>query len=257
MRTIITSALPIATLIFAATSTQAAMLTGSVNTTIDGNQDLTTLGVTDWAIWDHPNVSDDPVPAFPSNRKLGGSGISDLSPVGGGNLRGLNAVTSPATFDFSYTDGTAPVSQSNFVPRGIGNTQLDNVGSGFSLTVEGTTFGTNTVQLYVSGFNGTGSLTASLNGATSYLNSSGVYGGSKSAVLYTIEFQPDSDTDLLTLQYVLGSDTGTSAHVLLEAVALTQAPEPTPIPEPSSLSLAALSLAAFAGFRRKRNRSRA
>jgi hypothetical protein len=112
------------------------------------------------------------------------------------------------------------------------------------LSVTGDPLTTETVKFYVAGFNGTGTLTATLNGATAYTDSSRTYGGTRSGALYTLTFKPDSASDLLQVSYVLQSVSGGgNANVDLQAVAVA-------VPEPTALGV--LGVGAVGLMRRRR-----
>ncbi len=224
VRNAVYSALGLALVFLISTTASAAVLQGSVNNTIDGNQNLTYLGDVDWAIWNKEGAS--ATSGSPTNRKNGGSAISDVAAVGGGGVRGLNAIASPANFDFTYLDGTSPTSQVDFLPRAIGNTQLNKVGAGVSFTIDGDPSHPRIASIFVSGYQADGQLTASLNGATTYVDSSPSYAGTKVATLYEIMFQPDNASDVLTVEFVPTAVSNSNAHVELAAVAVQAIPEP-------------------------------
>jgi hypothetical protein len=219
----------------------SAVLTGSLNTTPAASVNLTTAGTYDWAIW---NISTSlSTPRLPTNTKNGGpQAISAISAVGGGSVRGYTQVPTEL---YSYTDGkNSPTTLTNSTQNFAANSDLDTLGRGVSLTITGDPTKLYQVDVWTSGFNATGTLTAALSGATTY-SASNSYGGTKTPALFTFFFQPNSVTDLLNIQYVLTSDDGTSAHVGIQAVTIAV------VPEPSSLVLLAGGLGMIALRRRR------
>lgn len=231
---------------FSLTATgHSAVLTGSLNTTPPASVNLTTTGTYDWAIW---NISSSlSTPRLPTNYKAGGPrAISAISAVGGGSVRGYTQVPTEL---YSYTDGNSPETLTNSTQNFAANSDLDTLGRGVSLTITGDPAQLYRVDVWTSGFNATGTLTASLTGTAGFSDSNS-YGASKTPALYSFTFQPNSAADLLTIQYVMTADLGNSAHVGIQAVTLSA------IPEPSSLALLAGSAAALAFVRRKRRARR-
>ena len=223
-------------------SASAATLSGSVTTSVSSPVNLTNEGPVDWAIWDYTAAAQGTSGA-PSNRKLGGTAIGNMSAVVG-TPRGITGTFSPPTY--TYTNGTSPASATAAAIGAITDTSVNVVGSGWRLSVTGDPLTTETVKLYVAGFNGTGTLTATLNGATTYTDSSRVYGGTRSGALYALTFKPDSASDVLQVSYVLQSVSGSgNANVDLQAVAVA-------VPEPAGLGL--LAIGAVGTLRRRQRR---
>jgi hypothetical protein len=222
----------------------AAILSGSVNTSLPATpgSDLTALGTLDWAYWGRTtssNLTTQPL----INRKSGGPNIfSVISPVTGTNVRG--GISSDHTFIFS--DGQNSPTSLNTNDAGlIFNSTLDSVGRGVSFTVQGDPGELRQLLVWGSGTNGQGTLTASLNGASSVPLLSQVYTG-KTGTLFTINYQPDNASDLLMISYALTTDgSGTNSHVGLVAAAVSV------IPEPSSYFLVAFGIAAIYYMRRQ------
>ncbi|WAC19120.1 PEP-CTERM sorting domain-containing protein [Luteolibacter sp. SL250] len=241
------------------------VLSGSVDTapghTTSGTAvDLTASGTTNWAIWDFQSGADAATTRAPSNT-LGTpvapgtagyiSGLTGISPEGGtGNLQGSG--TLGATF-FTYSNGADPGSLSPPLKIGTAfSSTLDLEGTGMGFTVTGDPSQLYRVSIWAVGFNGQGTLTASLNGATSLPLVTQTFINAKAPVLFTIEFQPDSATDLLHLSYILTTDTpngsgttGKNSHVAIQAVTVEAIPEP-------SAALALLGAFGLAGIRRRR-----
>jgi hypothetical protein len=229
----------------------AASITGMYTAILDADFDLTALGTSDWAYW---ATTSNPASGVPTNSKLGGTLISNISAVGGGNVRGSTSTTRPV-YDFVFTDGTTPTMGTADNVRGLFNTQLDMVGAGVALDLILPTTGTHTITLWVSGFNGAGELTASLSGATDYVNVTPLFGGDaeKDSAYYTLTASPDTAGDILNLSYILNTDTGSSSHVLISGVAISPAPLVAAVPEPSTWTLASVAMLAL-GFARRRQR---
>jgi hypothetical protein len=220
----------------------AAVLTGSLNATPPASVNLTTAGTVDWAIW---NLSSSlSTPRLPTNYKSGGPrAVSAISAVGGGSIRGYTQVPTEL---YSYTDGAnSPTTLTNSTQNFAANSDLDTLGRGVSLTITGDPAQLYKVDVWTSGFNATGTLTANLTGATSYSDFNS-YGASKTPALYSFTFQPNSASDLLTIQYVMTADLGSSAHVGIQAVTISA------IPEPSTLVLLVGALGALASVQRRR-----
>lgn len=228
----------------------AVTLTGILTPTGDADFNLTTLGTSDWAYW---NTSANPATGIPTNEKAGGTLISNITPVGGGGVRGSSAPTQPV-YDFIFTDGTAPVAGTVNNATGLFNTQLDMDGAGVSLNVLLPTTDDYQVTLFLAGFAGTGQLTASLPGAI-LVDSSFTFGAGaiKDSYYYTFLASPDNPGDLLNFSFILTSGTANS-HVLFSGVAVSALA--AVIPEPATLTLAAMGIVAV-GCLRRRRRSRA
>jgi hypothetical protein len=129
--------------------------------------------------------------------------------------------------NYSYTDGTSPASASGAMGA-ITDTQVNVVGSGVKVSVAGDPNVLRTVILYVAGFNGNAELSATLNGAPVYTDSSVTYGSPRTGAVYTLMFKPDSAADLLQVQYTmktLATGTGSgnaNADLLASAVAVRE-----------------------------------
>ena len=86
------------------------------------------------------------------------------------------------------------------------------------------------VTLFVSGFYAVGEFTASLAGATPYVDDSFSYdGGTKPGRAYEIIAQADNPGDVLSFTYVATTirENNSNGHVLIGAVAISAVPEPT------------------------------
>jgi hypothetical protein len=217
-----------------------------VNTTSQTNL---TNGNADWAYWAPNTATGQTPPVPPTNRKFGGSIISSMSNVGGTTLRGSTTASTPE--QYTYTDGTSPTSATNASLAGlIFNSDLGSnaPGKGISLTLTGDPTTSNVAKLSFGGFAATGNLTLTLNGATTVVDASQVFPNTspKQMAIYTVRYQPDSASDLLTVQWTASNITdATNGHVGAQAVAVA-------VPEPGTLSLTAAAGALLLARRRRR-----
>jgi hypothetical protein len=224
-------------------SASGATLTGTATTAIPSTVNLTAPWTVDWAEWNY-TASNQGASGAPSNRKLGGTSIGNASAVQG-TLRGITGTMPTPTY--SYSDGTSPTSSGAAALGAITDTVLNVAGPGVRFSVTGDPLTTRTVQVFVAGFLATGTFTATLNGAPVYTDSSITYGGTRSGALYTLDFRPDSVTDVLQMSYVIGSVNAgaANANVDLQAIAVS-------VPEPGVVSAAGLAVVALGGRRRRR-----
>ncbi|MDF3128476.1 PEP-CTERM sorting domain-containing protein [Kiritimatiellaeota bacterium B1221] len=224
-----------------------------------GVYDLTALGTTDWAYW---STADNPiVGGVATNEMSGGTSISGASGTGGvTSVRGTGS-SGGTVADFSYTNGTSTASGTAFNPNGVFNTDLSGPGKGvelgFTLADAGQWY---TVNIWTAGFaTQFAQVTGSLDGATSYTNTSGGYetvspnegnyGGyntPKEQYQYTFNVLADSANDVFNFDIRTAGSTGGSRHVLITAASISA------IPEPSSLALASLVVVGFTVFGRRR-----
>lgn len=210
--------------------------------------DLAEYGPTDWAYWNTEDPSD--ASGVPTNERSGATLIGSVSPVGGGSLRGTtSAFNSGASYDFS--GGTSPVSGSVTRPTGLFNSQLDADGSGVSFSVTLPTLQTHEIYVWAAAFNvTTGTLTASLSGATNYV-STGIFGDTgpvKNTFLYKITATPDMIGDEVSFSIVNTDSGGSSGNILISAVAVAAVPEPGS----AGLWLGGMSLVFLLSRRRRR-----
>lgn len=236
-----------------ATSLSAATLMGSFADYDNTQVDLTASGDLDWAYWESTS---NPFPApGTTNSKLGGTLIANPTVVGTGNLRGSNSNT---FVDITFSDGTSPTSGSFAGVSGIFSTSLNTPGAGISIditlpeagvtyyiTLWGSEYATQT-----SGDTG-GIFTASLPGASDY-SSNAFYGPAtspKASAVYSITASADNNNDVLTLTYVLPSQTRANGHVLFDALTVSS------VPEPSTYALI-IGAAAFVGLVMRRRKMR-
>lgn len=234
-----------ALLLLAFASAPAAVLTGSVDSDPPVGVNLTTEGSLDWAIWN--TTSSSAVASIaPTNIKDGGPGlIGAISGVGGssGSVRGYGG----ATQTYSYTDGTSPTTLSSATQGFVGNATLDSLGSGVTLTIVGDPFQPLQVDIWTTGFRASGQMTVSLDGASDVILSSS-FESTKTPALFSFVFQPDEITDVLTITYVVTEDTGSSAHIGIQAVTVSAVPEPGAV---LLLGLAGMTLLFFRRGRRR------
>ncbi len=222
-------ALALVVLAIFARPARASLITGTFTDVGDSDHDLTALGAADWAYW---NTTSSPAAGTPTNRKSGGTLIGAISPVGGGNTRGSSSGTRPL-YDFTFTDGTAPVSGTVDNVIGLFNTQLNMPGAGVSLGVTLPTAAEYIVYVWAAGFGaGQGTLTATLPGAANFVNTqlSAPAAASKRSVLYTLRATPNTAGDTLGVSLVLSSSTDANGHVLISGGAAALAPPPPPPP---------------------------
>lgn len=205
----------------------AALLNGSFSSSAPANENLTTDGTIDWGIWDYQS-SGAGTSGAPSDRKLGSLFIGNASALLG-TPRGITGTSAPPTYTF--TDGTSPVSGTGISIGALTDTSINTLGSGFKLNITGNPLLTETVRVYLDSFAAVGTMTATLNGATTYTDSSGsAPASSRLPFVYTFTFQPNSVSDQLQLSYSISTLNGGSANVDLQAV--------TVAPEPASMGLA-------------------
>ncbi|QNN21700.1 hypothetical protein HED60_05265 [Planctomycetales bacterium ZRK34] len=218
-------------------SAQGATITGSASVVSvnDPAFDLTARGNIDWAYWDTTSSS---VTGDPTNEKAGASVVGSLSAINGTGLRGSTADTKA---DFTFTDGTSPVSSTVNNVSGVFNQTLNTEDVGLSLDLTLPTAKTYTVYLWLSIYDGTGTLTATLPTA-SLTDDSALSAGQSSekfTFLYTLEVTADNPGEVLDLDLVLSVNgtEGSLSHVLIDGVAVSI---PTPAALPAGLAMMGL-----------------
>lgn len=219
----------------------SAVLTGNVNTSPEANANLTIAGSLDWAIWNRTSN----INSVPTNEPVDGPNlIGNLSAVGTtANVGGFGG----STQTFTYTNGAnAPTSVSGVTMGLATNATLETLGNGVELSISGDPTKIYSINIWATGYRGEGTLTASLAGATPVSLLSGTFGNTKSPVLFTLTFQPNSALDLLNVRFVLSTNgDGASSHVGIQAVTMSV------VPEPSATLLLAGGLLAMTLFRRR------
>jgi len=192
--------------------------------------DLTSNGSLDWAYWSPNTATVVPPLVAPTNEKIGGTAIGSLDTVGGVGLRG--SATSSTVERYSFIDGTSPTTGTNASLAGLifnSPTGSGANGNGWKLSITGDPAEERLVTLYLGGFSATGNLTLTLNGVALPITDAKVFpnAGPKHMDVYTLRFQPDSLSDLLTVQYTASAITDpTNGHVGLQAVTVAAVPEP-------------------------------
>jgi len=180
------------------------------------NYDLTNVhGTDDWAYW---AGTGNPEPGTPSNDKSGSTLIGDMSPVGGGALRGSGSSSKPL-YDFVFTDGTSGDSPAeNLI--GLFNTQLDTIGAGVQVNVTSPTADPFKIYVWATAFAAEATFTATVGAASDSATYTSTANRTPGA-FYTITVDPDTSGETVNLQLTLTSDNGASAHVSLAGVAVT------------------------------------
>jgi hypothetical protein len=194
------------------------------------NANLTAQGYVDWAVWGEGSTS-----LSPTDRKLGGTAISNLTPYSNGSLlRAMAPFGHYGESTFAWTNGT-PTPDASDATSGI---QLDAeygpgsqaaVGEGFSFTVAA---GPSARQLilYSTVHQGTASLAASLSDSSAPALVQNLVGsGPNVPFVSTILFAADSPGQLLTVTLKLthdGSNLGNS-NAAIQGAAVSLA---TPVP---------------------------
>ncbi|HET9680537.1 MAG TPA: hypothetical protein VFP19_00755, partial [Candidatus Limnocylindrales bacterium] len=147
-------------------------------------QNLTQYGTGDWRLWGAANSSNGT--SLDGIRKTNGDGISQLQLLNPNNATFIQSGgTRP--FTFQWSNGNGPASGSG-VLAGV-NLNNGGVGSGFRLTVPApNTTSPQTLMLWVSVFDGTAQLAATLPGAQTYTDTSMVGKTNDHGGIYTLTF---------------------------------------------------------------------
>lgn len=223
------------------------------NSTTGTSLSLPSGADTDWGYWHRQDSTGVSSFGATNTSNEGDRGFS-VSTIGGGNVRGPGNLVTGAPFSyFDFTNGTSTGNTTATRPSGVFNTQLGSggvtAGAGLQLSLTGINT-QSLIHIWTLGFQATGSFEVFLNGSSTPAFSQSVTSTSvtngKQAYLFTLDFTPDSATDVLNIRYVMTAQTDVNAHVGFQAISIS------PIPEPASLALLALGTGVL-GFRRRRN----
>lgn len=236
-------------------SATAATLSATVAGTSSAgalNANLTATGGIDWALWN--DVSGTAVSSFaPTNWKatdplgLHTVNITPVSVAGQASSTSVRGSSLTTATTFSYTDGSSPASASGTSGL-VFNNDLNFSNVGVQLQVKGDPTQLLQLDIWAGGFASTGNLTLTLPNAAPVTLTSQAYSSftPKDATLFTVFYQPDSATDLLTIAYT-STNTSASGHVGIQAVSVSVAA----VPEPATGALL-LGALALCGFTRRR-----
>ncbi len=247
MNAILCAALAVVVLLTGPAGAASIQIT-SVAAVDDPNYDLTaTYGRADWAYW---TSTANPAAGTPSNAKAGGVLLGDMSPVGGGNLRGSTSTNKPI-YDFVYTDGTSPAAGSVSDSIGLFNSQLgpEGVGDGVQVDVIAPTADPFTIYLWATGYRATGQLTATMGSVLD--TDSYTFGDRRPGRFFAIDVDPDAGGELVNLQWIMTAQSDGFANVSVTGVAANPG-----VPEPASVVLLMLAVPAVAARLRRRMRAR-
>jgi hypothetical protein len=231
----------------------AGFIHGSLSVGPAVDQNLTSEGTEDWAIWGYANGGTSTSLA-PDVHMAGGSGISDLSSISNGNpLRAVGDFGSFAhTFDWSNGTPvpTAIGAQGGIQHDGEQPPMASNIGEGFSFTVPADTMD-QTLRVYVTAHLGIGTLIATLSDSSAKMYIQSLDGSTtpNDPGVYTITYVADSASQTLNVTYVLTAENDfnplNSSNAALYAVSLA-------VPEPSTVVLTAMGGLALLAWRRRR-----
>ena len=149
------------------------------------------------------------------NRKGNGQGIIGFSGI---NITSFGHYADrPVTF--SWSDGQTVASASN-VPDGI--VAGDTIGRGFELRVAGDPNRARTLRVFVGVWRGGGRFTAQLDGAATTFSDNTLTATAPGADrIYTVTFQPTTETGVLTVRWTLDSMSHMYGNVTLQAATLS------------------------------------
>ena len=196
----------------------------SGNATATNTYDLTVLGSEDWVYW-----GKDASGGTPSNSKSGGTLIGNAMVAGTGGFFRPSTNSINTTFDFTFTDGSDPESGTVSKPSGVANSAYTANSNGVSVVIDLPSTNTYQITIFVSGYDtAAGTLTASLSGATDYVNAEYQDGSSsaKDSAFFTLFVTADNAGDDLTIEFIKGMDNPSRGYdfLILGGVAVGMAP---------------------------------
>jgi serine/threonine protein kinase len=192
--------------------TVVSTLSGSYHEYNSGTN-LTSVGTSDWVHWGYGTN------ASAVDRKATGANlISNYSLLKGGTV----SANGSWPIDFYWSDGT-PVSSVSSAVTTTSCIYVSGLDNGFVFSVPASTK-TRTLYVYVGVYKGTGRLTASIQGGTTYSNASlnmTTDPNLADNALYQISFSSNVVGTRLFISWMLQTDDGTAGNVQLESVALS------------------------------------
>lgn len=198
----------------------------SVITSASGTQVLNDAGAYDWAYW-NPSAGSGAVSGNPTNRRSGGTLISSLTTIGGGNLRTSGSSTSNGV-SFGFSNGTSPASGTT-TSLSVFHSDLGTTGEGkgLSLSVAAPTLSTFYVTAWVTTFNAEALFTATLGSQTATATVTST--GSRTTHQLTFEFMADALAQSVGLSYVMTDAVGNdgNANAGIQAIRVSSVPEPS------------------------------
>ncbi|MDQ8209245.1 PEP-CTERM sorting domain-containing protein [Coraliomargarita sp. SDUM461003] len=229
--------LPISLLALTAQFASAASITfeGRSDLASEASFNLTEIGTADWAYWDtnaNPAAS-----GAATNDMNGGFGIGSISNFGTGtSLRGTSAAAVDTVF--AYSNGSSDVSGTENGVTGLFATVLATSNEGVQLDITLADAGqAYEINIWTGAYaTQSGSIVASMNGATSYVSGntggagdSGWYGDSstpREPYLYTFNVIADNPNEVFNFSITTAGSQNSSSHVLIAAAAVAAVPEP-------------------------------
>lgn len=240
MRFHLSTALVLASLVFAFTAVASADVIGTVSTSDNTaiSVDLTAEGTLDWKMWGEENEND-------VDEKVGADEISDL-----GLLSGTSLVPASNDINTIWSDGTPDLNgnTNNSIRNNATNDSADDsTGRGFTFTVPAGPEG-RVLKVYTSVFKADGTLTASLadDGASFTDTVTSAITGVQTEAIWEITFS-SAVADTLEVEWKVTAerDNGHYSNINLNAATL--------VPEPGTLVL--LLAGGAAAMLRRRDRA--
>jgi hypothetical protein len=189
---------------------------------------MTEMGQTDWKFWGNSLT-------VPANEKNGGSGIGDLSYTPGtlgGTFEGGSSGKSP---QYTFTDGTDPVSATaSTIQTILKSPTVNSINDTISFSVAASTE-QSTLYIIACAIESTLELSASLAGAANQTDSWVQNATQPYLALYKLDYTADSDSDLITVSLKKTAyDKVDRNYIGIQSAALSV------VPEPATLSLIAI-----------------